>query len=287
VDWYNPFHNKIAGKKSSTGVINMICLSLPPELRTKEEHIYLSGLIPDGEPSVDATNNVIDPVIYDMQVAYEQGVYFTRTYNYPTGRNTRSAVVPLIADTMGSKKVSGHCGHRGKYFCSRCRLPLSEIDNLDATTWPPGLTREEHCNLAAEWVAAPTKAKRDKFVSQYGVRWSSLLRLSYWLPSPYSVHDLVHIFLLGLVPRHCRELLGLNLKGLEDEDEEIPEDTMQRARNSLLKKSRRSLKSFRMNVLKALCGEYSLSIQSPAKGCIKKDQYINALLVGRKSTSYI
>jgi hypothetical protein len=284
-DWYNPYHNKISGKKASTGVINMICLSLPPELRTREEHMYLAGLIPEGEPSVDATNYIIDPLIYDMQVAYEQGTYFTRTHNYPTGRIIRSAIVPLIADTMGSKKVSGHCGHRGRYFCSRCRLPLSEIDNLDAATWPPGLTREEHCRLAAEWLAAPTKAQQDKFVSSYGVRWSSLLRISYWQPSLWSVQDLVHIILLGVVPRHCRELLGLNLKGLDDEDEIIPEDVMKRSRNYVLKGCRKSLKSLRVNVLKALCGEYSLSIPRPAKGRIKKDQYVDALLVGWSSTS--
>jgi len=39
VDWFNPFHNKQAGKKASCGSIAMLLLNLPPSLRNKPENI--------------------------------------------------------------------------------------------------------------------------------------------------------------------------------------------------------------------------------------------------------
>jgi hypothetical protein len=119
-DWYNPHLNKAAGKTVSTGVIAMVCLSLPPDLRNLEENVYLAGLIPGPkEPSVDATNHFVTPLINDLVVSYERGVHYSRTHRYPTGRISRSTVVPVIAVTMASKKVTGNCGHGSKFFCSR------------------------------------------------------------------------------------------------------------------------------------------------------------------------
>lgn len=39
VDWWNPWTNKIAGKKASVGLILMVCLNLPPKLR--KLHTYI------------------------------------------------------------------------------------------------------------------------------------------------------------------------------------------------------------------------------------------------------
>lgn len=64
VDWYNLYKNKATGKLASTGVIAMICLSLPPMLWTKEHNTYLTRNIPGPKkPSVNATNNFLDPVV--------------------------------------------------------------------------------------------------------------------------------------------------------------------------------------------------------------------------------
>ena len=50
VDWYNPRTNKASGKSVSTGtgVISMICLSLPPHLWVCEELIYDAGTMTAG-----------------------------------------------------------------------------------------------------------------------------------------------------------------------------------------------------------------------------------------------
>jgi hypothetical protein len=280
VDWYNPRMNKASGKSVSTGVISMICLSLPPHLRLREGLIYDGGTIPGPqEPAVDAINEFLDPLTNDMRVSYDPGVYFSQTHKYPNGRVARSAVVPVISDTLASKKVTGHCGHRGKYFCSRCRLPRFDIDNLDMATWPPGLTRCEHEQLAGDWLKASTMAKQNALVTSQGIRWSALLKLSYWQPS-WIITEGLHVLFLNVIPRHCRDLLGLNLKGLQDEDNvEIPPETMEQAMKILARRSKSSLKSLPMNILKALCLEQHVTVPPPAKGRRKKSEYISALLV--------
>lgn len=209
IDWYNPRTNKASGKAISFGMIIMICLSLPPLLRYKEENIYLAGIIPGPqEPSVDATNHSLSPLIQDLQRSYEQGTYLSQTHDHPLGRKTQSAIVPLIADTLASKKATGHHGHASKkYFCSRCRLKKPNICNVDPQTFGR-LSSLEHREYADQWKNAPSKAKQNSLLQAHGIRWSVLLTLPYWQPSDWTITEGLHVLLLGVVRRHCRDLLG-------------------------------------------------------------------------------
>jgi hypothetical protein len=280
IDWYNPLLNKVAGKAISVGVIAFICLSLPPHLRLLEHNIYHCGEIPGTEePTLDASNNFLDPVLSDLQVAYHPGVHLTQTHDYPKGRNTKSALVPVIADTLASKKVTGNCNHRGKFFCSQCRLPLFEINNLNPATWPPPLSRAEHEEIARRWLNASTKTEQKNEFKTHGIRWSPLWNLSYYDPSLAAIVEAMHVILLGLVPRHCRDLLELNIKDLQDEDDEISPEVMQRARKALSKGTRSALKALTMDAIKALCLEQNITATAPTNGRRRKADYIGALLV--------
>ena len=281
IDWYNPLMNKVAGKSISVGIIAFICLSLPPHLRLLEQNIYKCGVIPGTqEPSLDAINNLLDPVVSDLQIAYNPGVHLTRTHDHPAGRNTRSGVILVIADTLASKKTTGNCSHSGKFFCSHCRLPLFEINNLDQATWPPNLNPNEHKKIAQRWLNASTKTERKTLFTTYGIRWSSLWNLSYYDPSLAAQLEAVHVVLLGLIPRHCREMLELSIKDLEEQDDEIPLRVMQHARRVFSTTPTRSaLKGLSMDVLKALCLEQNIAVRTATKGRRKKADYIAGLLV--------
>ena len=148
-------------------------------------------------------------------------------------------------------------------------------------TWPPALTRDEHQNIAVEWLNAPTKTLRKQHFKSHGIRYSSLLRLRYWEPSLWTINEGMHILLLGIIPRHCRELLMLNIKDLpsEEDDVEIPPKAMRHAREMLGRQTKSALGSLSMNVLKALCVELDIVVPPPVKGKRRKDEYITALLV--------
>jgi hypothetical protein len=46
VDFFIPYTNKQAGKKSLIGLIFPVCLNLSPDLRYKPENMFLAGIIP-------------------------------------------------------------------------------------------------------------------------------------------------------------------------------------------------------------------------------------------------
>jgi len=285
-DWYNPHSNKAAGKSVSSGLLAMVCLSLPVHLRLLEEFVYLAGNIPGPqEPSVDAVNPFLKPLMHDLCVSYSPGVYFSRTYEYPMGRECQSAAVPEISDTPASKKITGHCSHSATYFCSHCRLTRSNLHDLNTALWPRKLTREEHESYAEQWLTAASKSKQDLLVTKVGIRWSALLMLPYWQPSDWAVIDGMHVLLLGVVRRHCRDLLGLSVKDLphgdaEDDKPVSPED-MAHARAVFATKELGKMRRLTVKLLKALCLEQHIHLPPPKKGRISKRQYIAVLLVRR------
>ncbi|KJA19404.1 hypothetical protein HYPSUDRAFT_143849, partial [Hypholoma sublateritium FD-334 SS-4] len=60
IDFFNPLGNKQAGKKKSVGLISLVCLNLPPDLRYKAENMFLFGVVPGPtEPPLDCLNHYL------------------------------------------------------------------------------------------------------------------------------------------------------------------------------------------------------------------------------------
>jgi len=288
-DWYNPLHNKTSGKSVSSGVTILVCLSLPSDLRLQEVNIYFSGAIPGPqEPAVDATNHYIRPLVDDLCEAYHQGVRYSRTHDFPAGRDVRSLMAAVIADTMASKKFTGNCSHSSKYFCSRCRLPRELIHITERKDWPQPLTRDQHNARAEAWQSASSEDKRASAVSREGIRWSEFLRLPYWNPAEHTITEAMHVLLLGLVPRHCRELLGLNFKDLPRfvQEGEVSSKLVDEAQAALESAKLSKLRSFKLDVLKALCIRNGVALSPPSKGRHSKAELLSALVVSSSTFSY-
>ena len=82
VDWFNSFTNKAARTQASTGSIAM-ALNLPPSLRYKPDNLYLHGVIPGPrESSLEETNHFIRTLINQLHDTYEEGVSYSRAYEY-------------------------------------------------------------------------------------------------------------------------------------------------------------------------------------------------------------
>ncbi len=259
-DWFNPFHNHIAGKKASVGLIAMTCLNLPPTFRYKPEYVFVAGVIPGpDEPKHDLINNFMDIIVDQLERSYTHGTHYSTTYIFPKGVTERSIVAVFVFDLPGARKCCGMKSHSSRRnFCHLCHLPLSEINNLDLDSWN-SRNFETHMADALAWRAEPVKSKRDEMFSRTGVRWSPLLRLPYFHPHRSVIVDGMHNLFLGLSMYHVRDFLGIDAKAEEETRKakaKVSISELAKARSKLKEDpSMETIKSFSFPILQALCDE--------------------------------
>jgi hypothetical protein len=135
-------------------------------------------------------------------------VHYTRTWKYPNGRNTRSALALIICDLPAARQALGFTGPQSTNFCSYCKVQLENINDLDVEAWE-SRSCEEHRRLALQWQDAPSEAQRTEITSRYGVRYSEFLRLPYLDPIQNLCVDPMHAFFLRIFSRHCQDIWGM------------------------------------------------------------------------------
>ncbi|KAI0822496.1 hypothetical protein BC628DRAFT_1281695, partial [Trametes gibbosa] len=233
--------------------------------------VYLVGIIPGpGKPSLAQINHCLKPLVDELLVFWESGIFFSRTAKFVTGRLVRCALVPLVCDLPAARQTAGFGAHNAKYFCSVCNLEHSDIDNLDMASWPPR-TAEAHRKAAWEWKAKESVAQREAAFKENSTRWSELLRLPYWDPIRYTVIDSMHNHYLGLLKHHCRSIWGMSISA-EDEDHgestTSPQPTEEEQALGvayLNSGTSTQLASCKKAVLKYLCTTVGIQARKPSK----------------------
>lgn len=281
VDWFNPYHNKIAGKTASVGTIAFTCLSLPPSLRFKPENMFLAAIIPGPkEPSTSEMNHYLRPIVDTFLRTYHSGTWYTRTANYPRGRRCYSAIPAVVADLPATRKVVGFTSHSGNNMCMECHLKKDDINNLDFSTWKER-TWEEILAGANAWKNALTKKEQDAITKSTGTRWSELMRLPYWSHHRVAI-DGMHNLFMGLTQHHCRVGLGIEVPS-GDNTSHIPNSIdIARAQGILAgeKPTRASLSRIPVAALRALCETHGLLSDGPS---VPKKKDMIAMLMVRSS----
>lgn len=249
MDGFNPFQLKQAGRAATVMGLYMVCLNLPPEERFKSENMFLAGIIPGPkEPSMEQINHFLSPLVDDLLDSYTNGVHYTRTWNYPNGRNTRSALALIICDLPAARQAMGFTSHQSANFCSYCKLQLRDINNLDHTTWEPRSCME-HRRLAFEWRDARSETVRLDITKTHGVRYSEFLRLPYFDPILSVCVDPMHAFFLRILSHHCRDIWGMDI-GIEDGDGTTTDPVSAEVRSS--PEFQRAYLAFRIGTLEKL-----------------------------------
>lgn len=268
VDFFNPHHNKIAGKSVAAGSIVMTCLLLPPSIRYKPENVYLMGIIPGPkEPSLEELDQFFVPLVDTLLVSYRDGIFYNRTYAYDRGRRVRSAVPLSVHDLPAARKFSGQASHSARCFCSLCWLSQSAVNNIDRSSWIHR-TRTETYNAAKNWRDAESLTQRKKLYKENGVRWCQWWRLPYWDPTTQVVVDGMHNLFLGLVQYHFRDLLGLDTYADRHHIERTPKIVaeIQKLRNilssPLSESSTSKLKKFSAAALRIFCHEEGIEVKA-------------------------
>jgi hypothetical protein len=212
VDWFNPFHNKIAGKTASTGVIFMTCLNLPPEERCKEENIFFVSVLP-GRKQQPYLDGVLSPLVNELLQYWEDGVYFAGLPSDSEPRLVRCALVQLICDLPAARKIAGFPSHSATCHCSVCFSTRQKMDFSSGYDQKMRRNLEDHMSRARNYKAILETDGRRAAESLLktdprAVRWSPLNELPYWDPIRCTVIDTMHLVLLGLCQYHWRRFWG-------------------------------------------------------------------------------
>lgn len=219
VDFFNPYTNKQSGKKSSVGLISVVCLNLPPSMRYKPENMFLSGIIPGPkEPPLTALNHYLKPLVDDFIDFWETGVNISRTYNYETGRLVRCALLLLVCDLPAARKAAGFASSAHEHFCSICHCTRSQhgYGHLDYDMWRKR-TNSECRSFASRFEVAKDEETRAELFKQSGIRWSELLRLPYFDIVQCVVVDAMHNLFLGLIKEHFTSILGIGSPRIQED----------------------------------------------------------------------
>lgn len=214
VDFFNPYMNKQAGKKVSIGVISLVCLNLPPDMRYKPENMYLAGIVPGPkEPPLNSLNHYLHPLVSDLLTLWEQGVWFSRTFLYPMGRLILCVLIAVICDLPAARKTAGFAASSHEHFCAICHCTRRRegYGSTDISTWQWRSNNECRAQ-ATSFLNAPDEKTRQAIFDASGVRWSELLRLPYFDPTQFVVVDSMHNLFLGLIKTHFEDILGLREK---------------------------------------------------------------------------
>lgn len=222
VDFFNIEGVRASGASTSCGIISMVCLNLPENIRYKSENIYLAGIIPGPrEPKLTALNHYLRPLMDDLVVLWSPGFRLSRTASAKFGRTVRGALVIVICDLPAARKTAGLLGHgSSKFMCSVCHCTNDKIGDIE-TNFPkrdPQVLRRE----AERWRLAKSEADRTEIEKKYGTRWSELWRLSYWDPTRQLVVDSMHCLLEGLVHNHFRHVLRFTSEAANTKTAMIP-----------------------------------------------------------------
>lgn len=261
VDYFNPLGNKQAGKKKSIGLISLVCLNLPPEMRYKPENMFLFGIIPGpNEPPLACLNHYLRPLVDMLLEFWFTGIRFSRTCAYYYGRVVRCAVICVVCDLPAARKINGFASIHHTQMCAMCHCTRQKHDswNDSFATLGTRRTNEEIRNSAQLYLDAADEKERNEAVHKSGIRWSELLRLPYFNPSCFVVVDAMHNLFLGLVQEHFN-ILGIQMNNTKSgSTPSIMIDIREESINKLDEHERKSLN----RLIKMLEAPIKMELQS-------------------------
>jgi hypothetical protein len=205
IDWFNAHGNTLRGGTHSTGGIYIVILNLSPDLRFQRKYLYHLFIPGPKEPSTEQLNNLLRPLINDLQVLYNNG-FAMKNGQY---QSFRAMLAVIVADQLAARKISGFSAVNHEWFCPFCRLPLRHHKtDFDVPNWPAMVSQADHLQIAKAWRDAPSKNARDAIFQRWGFRYTELIRLTYFNIMEQVVIEPFHAILTNVAQPHCREIIG-------------------------------------------------------------------------------
>ncbi|TEB22607.1 hypothetical protein FA13DRAFT_1614184, partial [Coprinellus micaceus] len=228
--------------------------------------MFLCGVVPGGGKLSDAElDKFVELIVKDFLVLWSDGVYYSSTPAHLSGLLCRAALICIICDALAARQVAGFPPITSTNFCTCCHLPVSDIENLEKSTWQ--LRDPKVHRHWAEKYRTGNSIERSVTFEERGLRYTPLLLLPYFDPIAMTVVDTMHNLFLGLLQRHCRKVWGMNIEMTDGDrlilgsgvDPPVPSQrTMENARRALYSGDPKSLNKFKRPVVFYLCLEKNL-----------------------------
>ena len=203
VDWFQPFKHR---SDYSIGVIYMVLMNLPRNIRFKKENVVLVGIVPALAHEPKSLNHFLEPAVDELKALWE-GVQ-VNTFNSPsTPVEARAALLCCAADIPAARKLCGFLGHSANRGCSHCFkfFPGAfgeprDYSGFDRDQWPKR-TSQQHRRDAYRVKNCTSQTASEQLASKLGVRYTVLLELPYYASIEMCVIDPMHNLFLGTAKR--------------------------------------------------------------------------------------
>jgi len=188
----------------SVGVLYLVILNLPRDIRFKPENIIIAGIIPGPhEPKPNEINSYLRPLVKELNHLWTDGFQLTK------GSQTNTIYAALIAtvnDIPAMQKLCGFVGHMANHCCWKCTKTFpynKELNRIDFSGADIGTLRsyEEHKVGAKKSLTAKSKAERTTIELQSGSRFTELMHLPYFDSIRFVIIDPMHNLFLGTAKR--------------------------------------------------------------------------------------
>ena len=195
IDWFQPFDHFIY----SVGVIYLVVLNLPRNVRYKRENVILIGIIPGPSEPPLTINSYLIPLVLGLLELWH-GVQMEVSGSVP--QLIRAALIAVSCDLPAGSKVCGFLSHSANLGLKRCYASFSEgfsrrnYANLDRSSWQLRTCNQHRADVKS-LEQCKTKTEKSHRESQLGCRYSELLRLPYFDPVRMLLIDPMHCLFLG------------------------------------------------------------------------------------------
>lgn len=162
-----------------------------------------------GHPKLHQLNHYMELICTELIQGWK-GLRFTRTYDYPHGRDLQLALGLIIADMLAARALMGVSSATSRQFCIQCPITFDCLDDLDVDSWG-SRDWEDFKFQANEWLNATSTKERNDLFNQNQVRYSPLCCLSYFNGIQYCVGDAMHFDRLNNAPFLIRHTWRISL----------------------------------------------------------------------------
>ena len=207
VDWFKPFKHS----EYKVGGIYLNILNLPRTERYKTKWTMLIGLIPGPSEPKENINSFLKPLVNDL-IELWNGI---QIHCSSTTTLIRGALIAVSCDIPAARKVCQFLGHKANKGCSRCEFEAQRENSRDVTSRMSYFTAvdlvprlNDTVRLQAnEFLDARNKTEAKEIQKKNGVRWSELLRLTYFDIVTMTMVDPMHTVFLGMIRRETELIL--------------------------------------------------------------------------------